>query len=259
MIQELEKALGIKPKIAINLCTSTLEKSVEEFISQLNELGYKTYKRYVIEGYPRETNKVVSEKGYGSDEYIPISKPLVIVTGAASNSGKMSTCLGQIYHDQQKGISSGYAKYETFPIWTLPLEHPVNLAYEAATADIGDYNMIDTYHLEAYGQRSVNYNRDVEAFEIIQLLSDKIVERSNFMRNYRSPTDMGINHAGFAITDDEVVCIASLREIKRRANWYSEIAARGQGTMETIQKCLEIEKKAVKYINDKGYNLNLHL
>lgn len=179
-----------------------------------------------MDGYPEDTANVLSKKGYGRDEYIPVGKKLVIVTGAASNSGKMSTCLGQIYHEYTHGVDSGYAKYETFPIRNLPLEHPINIAYEAATIDIGDYNMYDPFHEKAYGVKSVNYNRDVEAFNIVKKLADGFLPTKNFTRTYQSPTDMGINTAGDAITSDTNCCIASLEEIKRRKERYKEIIDR---------------------------------
>ena len=165
---------------------------------------------------------VLSEDGFGNDDHIPITKNLVLVVGAASSSGKMSTCLGQIYNDHQIDIKSGYAKYETFPIRNLPLNHPVNLAYEAATIDIGDGNMLDTYHKKAYGIDAVNYNRDMEAFDIVMNIAKKIVTHKNYMVKYQSPTDMGINCAGMAISDDEICCIASLAEIERRKGRYQE-------------------------------------
>ncbi len=255
--KELEEHIRIKPKFVINLNQRINKKQKSAFEILIEKNGYECYKRYVIEGYPSDTNNVLSDNGYGFDDYIKTSKKLILVVGAASNSGKMSTCLGQIYNDQKAGIRSGYAKYETFPIWSLPISHPVNLAYEAATADIGDYNVIDTYHELAYGKRSVNYNRDVEAFEIIKMLVDKFLERSNPMQEYRSPTDMGINYAGFAITDDQIVCIASLNEIRRRRDWYKEIVSRGVGDKEWIRKCDNLETQALKYIREQGYNPDL--
>ena len=169
---------------------------------------------------------ILSEDGFGNDDHIPLTKNLILVTGAASSSGKMSTCLGQIYLDHQIEVKSGYAKYETFPIRNIALEHPVNLAYEAATVDIGDYNMMDTYHKKAYGQDAVNYNRDVEAFEIVMSIAKKIVNHKNYMIKYQSPTDMGINCAGMAITSDEIISLASLAEIERRKLWYQEMVDR---------------------------------
>ena len=254
MVKELEEKTGVKPKIIINLCDRELSGIVLSYEKIAQEMGYQTFKRYKIDGYQDDTSRVLSEEGYGYDDHIPTSKKLILVMGAASNSGKMSTCLGQIYLDKQKGETSGYAKYETFPIWSLPIGHPVNLAYEAATADIGDYNVIDTYHEIAYGKRSVNYNRDVEAFEIIKKMTESFLEPSNYMSSYRSPTDMGINYAGNAISNDQVVCVASLEEIRRRRGWYMEIFNRSEGDKDWIKKCENLEIQALKYIREKGYN-----
>lgn len=258
MADQLHRELGIKPKIVINLCDRKQKEMVTTFEHTLNTLTYETYKRYKIDGYPHSDN-ILSDQGYGYDDYIPTNKKLILVVGAASNSGKMSTCLGQIYNDKIRGITSGYAKYETFPIWSLPLNHPVNLAYEAATADIGDYNVIDTYHEQAYGKRSVNYNRDVEAFEIIMNLASKFLDDSNYMTTYKSPTDMGINYAGNGITNDEVVCIASLNEIRRRREWYQQVVDRGNGSKEWLRKCDSLENPALKYIREQGYNPELRI
>lgn len=259
MLKNLEAQLKVKPQVAINLCDRESNKQVDAFIADLKSRGYNTYKRYKIQGYPQDTKMVLSPLGYGADDYIPVTKKLILVTGAASNSGKMSTCLGQMYLEQRKGIKSGYAKYETFPIWNIPLEHPVNLAYEAATADIGDYNQVDTYYEKAYGKISINYNRDVQAFEILLKLGNEIVDKDNFIRMYRSPTDMGINFAGFAITNDEVISVASLHEIRRRRQWYQEILKRGAGSTSWIDKCNTLEAKALNYITQKEYNPNLVL
>ena len=171
----------------------------------------------------------------------------------------MSTCLGQIYNDHQIDIKSGYAKYETFPIWNIQLEHPINLAYEAATIDIGDYNMMDRYHKKAYGQDAVNYNRDVEAFDIVMNIAKKIVNHKNYMVKYQSPTDMGINCAGMAITNDEIVSIASLAEIERRKLWYQEMVDRKEGKQERTGKCDELYEKAKKYCVEKKYDLDMKL
>lgn len=178
---------------------------------------------------------MLSESGYGNDEYIPVEKKLVLVTGAASSSGKMSTCLGQIYQDFHKNIESGYAKYETFPIWNIPLTHPINLAYEAATADISDHNMLDPYYKKSTGKDSVNYNRDVEAFEIVMDLAKKFLPEQNFTRQYSSPTDMGISNAGFCITDERAVRTACEDEVKRRMEWYKE-----HGDERASEMCREI-------------------
>ena len=257
MLDSFNKHLGMKPNIAINLIEDAENQILKAYITQLEEKGYTVFKRYFINGYPDNTEQILSGKGYGKDDYIETDKKLILVTGAASNSGKMSTCLGQIYQDTQKDLKSGYAKYETFPISELPLNHPINLAYEAATADIGDYNMIDVFHQKAYNIEAVNYNRDLKAFKIIQSLKDGLIKRGNFMNTYKSPTDMGISFSAEAITNDEVVSIASYREIDRRKEWYKQIVERGGGDGAWILKCEELEQKAEGYIKEKGYDLNL--
>ena len=166
----------------------------------------------------------------------------------------MSTCLWQIYNDHQIDIKSGYAKYETFPIRNIPLDHPINLAYEAATIDIWDYNMMDPYYQKAYGKDSVNYNRDVQAFDIVMDIAKNTVAKDNYMNNYKSPTDMGISSAGFCITDDEVVCVASLWEIRRRKERYKQVIDREEGDKIWLEKCDELEKKCLEYIASKKYN-----
>ena len=182
------------------------------FQKKLENLGIKVYRHYPIVGYPNNIPLIVSEEGYGRNEYIHTTKPLVIVTAPGPGSGKLATCLSQLYHEHTRGIKSGYAKFETFPIWNLPLKHPVNLAYEAATADLNDLNMIDPFHLEAYGQMTVNYNRDVEAFPLLKAMLEKILGESP----YQSPTDMGVNMVGNCIFDDDAVCAAAKQEIIRR-------------------------------------------
>ncbi len=190
----------------------TNQASVENFEKRLNAIGMKVYHHYTIPGYPSNVKLIVSDEGYGKNDYIETSRSLVVVTAPGPGSGKMAVCLSQIYHDYKRGIKSGYAKFETFPVWNLPLKHPVNLAYEAATADLNDVNMIDPYHLEAYGVTTVNYNRDVEVFPVLNTMFNMIVGQSP----YKSPTDMGVNMAGFCITDDEVCKEASRQEIVRR-------------------------------------------
>ena len=170
------------------------------FRRKLSSLGIRSYRHYPIKGYPSDVKNIVCEEGYGKNDYIVTSRPLVVVTGPGPGSGKMATCLSQLYHDYRRGISSGYAKFETFPIWNLPLKHPVNLAYEAATADLNDVNMIDPYHLEAYGKTAVNYNRDVEIFPVLNAMFELMKGSSP----YRSPTDMGVNMVGHCIVDDEI-------------------------------------------------------
>lgn len=183
-----------------------------KFKEKLESLGIKVFMHYPIEGYPYNVRYIVSEEGFGKNEYIETSRPLVVITAPGPGSGKMATCLSQLYHENLRGIKAGYAKFETFPIWNLPLKHPVNLAYEAATADLNDVNMIDPYHLEAYGKTTVNYNRDVEVFPVLNAIFEKIEGKSP----YKSPTDMGVNMAGYCITDDDVCRRASYEEIVRR-------------------------------------------
>ena len=185
---------------------------VESFKDKLNNLGIKTYLHYEILGYPHDINHIISDEGFGKNEYIETTRPIVVVTAPGPGSGKMATCLSQLYHENKRGIKAGYAKYETFPIWNIPLKHPVNLAYEAATADLADVNMIDPYHLEAYNIQTVNYNRDVEIFPVLKSMFEAIYGSSP----YKSPTDMGVNMAGYAICDDEAAKQASKDEIIRR-------------------------------------------
>jgi len=231
------------PHIVINLYEN--EPKTRSFEKKLEKKGYHIYKRYFIEGYPEELDRISGEKGFGKDEYIETTKNLIIVVGAGSQSGKMSTCLGQVYYDALHQIDSGYAKYETFPIWNLPLEHPVNLAYEAATADIGDFNVYDRFHEDAYHQKAVNYNRDVEAFDIIKEILNTIIPADNYMREYKSPTDMGISNAGFCIEDDNAVRAAAIAEIKRRIKEYGDLVRSGRGKREWVTRCRELLVKAV--------------
>ena len=188
------------------------QPAADAFIKRLSQLGVKSYKHYPIAGYPSDVAHIVSDEGLGRNDYIETTRPLIVVTAPGPGSGKMATCLSQLYHDNRRGIPAGYAKYETFPIWNLPLKHPVNLAYEAATADLNDVNMIDPFHLEAYGKTTVNYNRDVEIFPVVNAMFELIAGKSP----YRSPTDMGVNMAGNCIIDDDVCREASLNEIVRR-------------------------------------------
>ena len=185
---------------------------VDSYIDKLNHLGITTYKHYEIEGYPHDINKIISEDGFGKNDYIKTTHPVVVVTAPGPGSGKMATCLSQLYHENKNGIKAGYSKYETFPIWNLPLNHPTNIAYEAATIDLNDINMIDPYHLEAYNKLTVNYNRDVEIFPVLRSMFQAIYGNCP----YKSPTDMGVNMAGFAIIDNDVVEKASKDEIIRR-------------------------------------------
>ena len=189
------------------------QPSVQAFEKRLENLGLTVYRHYSIAGYPTDLERIVSDEGYGSNEYIKTSRRLVVVTAPGPGSGKMATCMSQIYHDHKHGIRSGYAKFETFPVWNLPLTHPVNMAYEAATADLNDVNMIDPYHLEAYGKTAVNYNRDVEIFPVVSTMLRMV---SGGECPYKSPTDMGVNMAGNCITDDAAARVAAKDEIIRR-------------------------------------------
>lgn len=188
------------------------QTAAEAFQKRLETLGIRVYRHYPIPNYPSNIPFIVSDEGYGKNEYIEASRELVVITAPGPGSGKMATCLSQLYHEQKRGVRAGYAKFETFPIWSIPLNHPVNIAYEAATADLNDVNMIDPYHLEAYGKSSVNYNRDIEIFPVLNAMFEKIYGTSP----YKSPTDMGVNMAGFCITDDEACRQASYDEIIRR-------------------------------------------
>ncbi len=184
----------------------------DSFKNKLEAQGIPVYYHYRIEGYPKNISLIVSEDGYGKNDYIQTTRPLVVVTAPGPGSGKMATCLSQLYHEHKRGVRAGYAKFETFPIWNLPLSHPVNLAYEAATADLNDVNMIDSFHLSAYGISTVNYNRDIEIFPVLNAMFERIFGNSP----YKSPTDMGVNMAGYCIFDDEACCEASKQEIIRR-------------------------------------------
>ena len=190
----------------------TAAPEVEAFEKRLNSLGIRTFRHYKIPGYPNDVARIVSDEGYGKNDYIETERPLVVITAPGPGSGKMATCLSQLYHEYKRGVKAGYAKFETFPIWNIPLKHPVNLAYEAATADLNDVNMIDPFHLEAYGKTAVNYNRDIEIFPVVNAMFELIAGKSP----YRSPTDMGVNMAGNCIIDDEACCEASRQEILRR-------------------------------------------
>ncbi len=189
------------------------DPAVDMFINKLERRGIRTYRHFYTKGYPTDVDVIVSDEGYGKNPYIEVSKPLIVVTGPGGGSGKLATCLSQLYHEYRRGRKVRYAKFETFPIWSLPLKHPVNVAYEAATADLRDVNMIDSFHLDAYGETAVNYNRDLEVFPVIKRIIEKITGEES---EYRSPTDMGVNRAGFAITDNDAVEEAARQEIIRR-------------------------------------------
>lgn len=216
------------------------QNGADQFITRLTQLGIRSYRHYKIPGYPSDVKKIVSDEGYGKNEFIETTRPLVIVTAPGPGSGKMATCLSQLYHEHKHGVTAGYAKFETFPIWNLPLKHPVNLAYEAATADLNDVNMIDPFHLDAYGETTVNYNRDVEIFPVLNAMFEQILGKSP----YKSPTDMGVNMAGNCIVDDEVCRIASEQEIIRRYYQCLCDLKRGKGSNEVLYKLELLMKQA---------------
>ncbi|MBQ7109394.1 MAG: DUF1846 domain-containing protein, partial [Clostridia bacterium] len=220
----------------------------EAFQKRLESLGVKVYRHYSIEGYPSDISKIVSDEGYGKNDYIETTRELVVVTAPGPGSGKMATCLSQLYHENKRGMQAGYAKFETFPIWNLPLQHPVNLAYEAATADLNDVNMIDPFHLEAYGETTVNYNRDVEIFPVVTAMLEKILGKCP----YNSPTDMGVNMVGNCITDDEVTRNASKQEILRR--YYTALCDQKKGLIgeDIVLKLELLMKKAGITIEDRA-------
>ena len=208
------------------------QPAAEAFQKKLESLGIKVYRHYPIPNYPSNVPFIVSDEGYGKNEYIETTRELVVITAPGPGSGKMGTCLSQLYHEQKRGIRAGYAKFETFPIWSIPLNHPVNIAYEAATADLNDVNMIDPYHLEAYGKSAVNYNRDIEIFPVLNAMFEKIYGNSP----YKSPTDMGVNMAGFCITDDEACRQASYDEIIRRHFAAKSALRQGQSDGNDVYK-----------------------
>jgi len=209
------------------------QPSAALFKNRLERRGFRVYSHRYTKGYPTDVDLVVSDEGYGANEYIQTTKPIVVVTGPGPLSGKLATCLSQLYHEYRRGIHAGYAKFETFPIWNLPLKHPVNIAYEAATADIKDFNVIDSFHLEAYDEKAVNYNRDVEAFPLLKRIIEKITCAPSF---YRSPTDMGVNRARLGIVDDGAVRTAAIQEVIRRYFRYTCEYAVGVADKETVQR-----------------------
>ena len=206
------------------------QESAALFKNRLEKLGIKVYRHYPIQGYPTNIPLIVSDEGFGKNDYIETTRPLVVVTAPGPGSGKLAVCLSQLYHEHKHGVKAGYAKFETFPIWNLPLQHPVNLAYEAATTDLDDVNMIDPFHLEAYGVTTVNYNRDVESFPVLNAIFERIAGTSP----YRSPTDMGVNMAGYCIFDDDAVCAAARQEIIRR--YYTALCGCKRGTLPADQE-----------------------
>lgn len=238
LLRQIDMVQGMG--IAVNsvvITRYTGQTAADQFKFKLDALGIRNYIHRPIKGYPADVDYIVSEQGYGANPYIETTKPLVVVTAPGPGSGKLATCLSQVYHEYQRGIVAGYGKYETFPIWNLSLKHPVNLAYEAATADLQDVNMIDPFHLDAYGITTVNYNRDVEAFPLVRTILSRITGNDKF---YCSPTDMGVNMAGYAIVDDEACRQASYQEIIRR--YYKGLTDLrvGRESQETVNKLTKI-------------------
>jgi len=253
--------------IAVVITRFTSQPSASIFKNKLEHNNIKVYFHYPIQGYPANVDKVVSEEGFGKNEYIETRNPIVIVTGPGPGSGKLSVCLSQLYFENKRSIRAGYAKFETFPIWNLPLTHPVNVAYEAATADIQDFNIVDPFHLDTYNETAINYNRDVDSFPLLKLILSKIFSTgtasgrdggsSNGLLScvkqsiYNSPTDMGVNRAGFGIIDDEVVKEAAKQELIRRYFRYNEEYILGIERMETVDRVMRLMEKLGIKITDR--------
>ena len=250
LLRQIDMVRGMG--IAVNsvvITRYTGQPAADQFKNKLDALGIRNYIHRPIAGYPADVDHIVSEQGYGANPYIETTKPLVVVTAPGPGSGKLATCLSQVYHEHQRGHMAGYGKYETFPIWNLSLKHPVNLAYEAATADLQDVNMIDPFHLDAYGITTVNYNRDVEAFPIVRTILSRITGNDKF---YCSPTDMGVNMAGYAIVDDEACRHASYQEIIRR--YYKGLVDQrmGRESQETVNKLKKIMQELDLHPTDRA-------
>jgi len=216
------------------------QHAADQFRHRLERLGIKSYVHYLIDGYPHSVKLIASDEGFGKNDYVETSRELVIITAPGPGSGKMAVCLSQLYNENKRGIRTGYAKFETFPVWNLPLKHPVNIAYEAATADLNDVNMIDPFHLEAYGESAINYNRDIEIFPVLNALFEGIYGENP----YKSPTDMGVNMVGFCISDDEVCCNASREEIIRRYYDATNKMADGADNENEVNKILMLFNQA---------------
>lgn len=231
------------PLLGVVINRYECEIEAQNFERRLQNMGIPVYKRKEIQGYPNNLDLILSDNGYGADDYIKTKKSLIVVWGAGPGSGKLSTCLGQIYLDEKHGINSGYAKFETFPVWNLSLDHPVNVAYEAATADLGDFNLIDPFHLKAHKKQAINYNRDVEAFPIVKTTFEKILKKNNFSRTYCSPTDMGFNVLKTGIINDFLVCQAAKREINFYLFRYRQEFKKGLISKDVLDRMDNIMRK----------------
>ncbi len=225
------------------------QPSVNMFINKLERRGIRTYKHFYTKGYPTDIETIVSEEGYGANPAIEVTKPLVVVTGPGGGSGKLATCLSQLYHEYMQGVKARYAKFETFPVWNLPLKHPVNIAYEAATVDLKDVNMIDSFHLEAYGEAAVNYNRDIDTFPVVRRIIEKITGEE---AEYKSPTDMGVNRVGFCITDDDVCKEAACQEIIRRYLIAECDYKKGKISLEQLSRAHLLMRDVEKTVEDRA-------
>ena len=240
------------PMPAVVITRFANQSSAVIFKNKLERRGVKVYLHYPIEGYPADVDLAVSKDGFGRNDYIPTKNPLVIVTGPGPNSGKLATCLSQVYQEHQRQVHVGYAKFETFPIWNLPLKHPVNVAYEAATADIQDFNLVDPFHLTKYNKTAINYNRDVDSFPILKLILNRIFDQNADLPMYNSPTDMGVNRAGFGIVDDAVVQEAARQELVRRYFRYNTEYVLGIEKKETPDRVVRLmEEMAIKVTDRK--------
>lgn len=237
--------------LAVVITRFANQSSAVIFKNKLERRGVKVYLHYPIEGYPAHIDFVVSDEGFGKNEYIETKKPIVVVTGPGPNSGKLSTCLSQLYQEHKRGIDAGYAKFETFPIWNIPLKHPVNVAYEAATADIQDFNLVDPFHLNTYNEAAINYNRDVESFPILKLILGRIFDKNGNMPMYKSPTDMGVNRAGFGIVNDEITQGAAKQELIRRYFRYNTEYVLGIEKKETVERVILLMEELGVKVSDR--------
>ena len=238
--------------LAVVITRFTNQSAAVIFKNKLERRGVKVYLHYPIEEYPANIDLVVSEAGFGRNEYIETKNPIVIITGPGPGSGKLATCLSQLYHEHKRGINAGYAKFETFPIWNLPLKHPVNVAYEAATADIQDFNLVDPFHLNIYKETAINYNRDVESFPILRLILSKIFDKNISLPMYNSPTDMGVNRAGFGIINDKIVQEAARQELIRRYFRYNTEYVLGIEKKETVDRVVLLMEELGVKVTDRA-------